>query len=167
MATRAKVDSRKRAFLQAIELGHTVKKAAGFADISRSLIYRWKDSDPDFSAAFEHAQTVALEVYEEETRRRAIEGIRKLRVHEGQPVFCWVDPDGNVIEAPPFETREEALEAGYRREPVYDVAYSDTLAIFRMKAIAPDKYCDRQRIEASVAPSEALAAALAKVRASE
>ncbi|MCB9943410.1 MAG: hypothetical protein H6851_07295 [Geminicoccaceae bacterium] len=153
--------------LDAIIRGHTIQAAAQIADVPRSTVYHWKEHVPGFTQALEEAQAVALEVYEEETRRRAIEGIRKIRTHDGQPIFVWVAPDGNVIEAPPFETREEALEAGYRREPVYDVAYSDTLAIFRMKAIAPDKYCDRQRIEASVAPSEALAAALAKVRASE
>jgi hypothetical protein len=87
--------------------------------ISRQSHYLWLESDPEYATAFAEADAKACDLLEAEARRRAIEGLPKYKFHEGKPVLH--------------------PETG---EPYYERDYSDTLLIFLLKGLRPDKYRD-------------------------
>lgn len=142
--------SMKKRVVDAIALGHSVLGASNITGVARSAIYKWVSEDEKFAADMRAAQDKSLDVYEEETYRRAVEGTRDLVIHEGQPVFVWQNDEGEIIPYDSYKEREEFEAAGYKLAPVYKTKYSDTLAIFRMKGLAPEKYADRQVTEISV-----------------
>jgi len=120
---------KKRAFLAAYAQVGSVSRAAIHAEIDRCTHYAWvraegQDGD-DYRAAFAEAQEIAADELETEALRRAKEGVRRLKFHEGQPV---IDP-----------------ETG---EPYVEHQYSDTLAIFLLKGLKPEKY--RERTDAKI-----------------
>lgn len=99
----------------AAELSETgqVKKACAAAGISRRTAFYWRKLDATFAAAWDEALKVAVTVLEDEALRRAQEG----------------------NERPVFNAKGE--QTGVVRE------YSDTLAIFLLKAANPAKYRER------------------------
>ena len=90
------------------ETGH-VSGSASEAGIVRSQLYRKRDEDEGFRAAWDEALNDYVEALEKEADRRGYLGVDK-------PVFYKGDVVGTVKE------------------------YSDTLMIFRLKALNPDKY---------------------------
>ena len=80
-----------------------------------------------YREAFEEAQEMACDAFEYEARRRAIEGVKRFKFHNGKPI---IDP-----------------ETG---QPYFEYEYSDTLLIFLLKGAMPEKY--RERFERSAAP---------------
>lgn len=115
---------KKRAFLAAYAEGGNITAAADAARMHRQRHYQWLAEDPAYAAAFEQAGEQAADRLEQEARRRATEGVRKERV------FFY---KGAVI----------TDEAG---EPIREVTteYSDTLLIFLLKGVRPDKYAERR-----------------------
>lgn len=59
---------------------------------------------------------------EEELHRRAVIGVKRKKFFQGQAI---IDPETD--------------------EPYYEREYSDTLLIFRLKALRPEKYRDNQQ----------------------
>lgn len=59
-----------------VELAKTgnVSKAVARTKIARSAVYKRRESDPAFAAAWAEAEEVAVELMEAEARRRAVEG---------------------------------------------------------------------------------------------
>lgn len=90
---------------------------------SRTTFYDWLKTDVAFKASFEEIKRVYIERMEREADRRAIEGVNKPVFYKGKLV---TDKDGN---------------------PVTIKEYSDTLLIFRLKALAPEKYREKSSIE--------------------
>ncbi len=122
MAT--KVNS-KRLFLEKYPKYGTIEatlRAIGLK--SRTSFYGWLKADPKFKDDFEEVKQIYIEKLEQEADRRAIEGINKPVFYKGKLV---TDATGN---------------------PVTIKEYSDTLLIFRLKALAPEKY--RERIDNNV-----------------
>jgi hypothetical protein len=79
--------SRKGAFLQAVVLtAGNITRAAAVAGIARDRHYCWLEDDPRYRAAFERAQVHALEVLEDEGRRRAFEGTYRQVWYKGECV---------------------------------------------------------------------------------
>lgn len=91
---------------------------------SRNTFYAWLAADEQFEADFEEVKKDYIEKLEKEADRRAIDGVNKPVFYKGQLV---TDKKGN---------------------PVIIKEYSDTLLIFRLKALAPDVY--RERVESKV-----------------
>jgi hypothetical protein len=86
----------------------TACKAVG---VDRSTAYNHREQFPDFAEAWDQAREDAADLFEEELRRRAIEGVVKPVYYEGRRV-----DDGTIK------------------------TYSDTLLIFRLKALRPEVY---------------------------
>jgi len=110
---------KKAAFLAAYREGNSIKAATAIAGVDRTAVYKWLEADAHFAVAFGLAKQDAVEAFEQEARRRAIDGVKKVRgvYHEGVIV-------------------------GYQEE----TEYSDTLLIFMLKGMAPEKYRERQDI---------------------
>jgi hypothetical protein len=89
--------------------------ASQWSKVARSEHYRWLHEDPSYRGRFEAADRWYMQTLKDEAVRRAHEGIRKLVLYKGQPVF-------------------------YQGEPVYEHIYSDNLLIKLLEAGDPDKF---------------------------
>lgn len=118
---------KKRAFLAAFSVFGIVGSAARLAEVDRRTHYNWLKTDPDYAAAFAEAKDDAADKLEEEVWRRAVKGVPKLIVYRGEPVLV----------------HEDLGDANSRLVPLIEQQYSDVLAIFMLKALRPEKYCDR------------------------
>ena len=112
---------RKEAFLRAYSRNGNIGKSATAAGVTRNGADYWRRTDPEFAERVEGAKLDYVEKLEREADRRAIDGV-------AEPIF---DKAGNQI--------------GERRK------YSDTLLIFRLKGLAPEKYAERRRVDQRVA----------------
>lgn len=112
----------KKAFLDAFKQAGNIALACRMTGTPRIDVYRWKEKDQDFAAAFSDAEMEAVEHLEAEALRRAVHGVQRLKFGaSGKPV---IDP-----------------ETG---EPYRELDYSDTLLIFLLKARDPKKYARNQ-----------------------
>jgi hypothetical protein len=99
-------------------------RAATAAGISHCQAYKHRQSDIEFAAKCEEAMKVASESLEAEARRRAQEGVRRLKFYQGEAIL---DP-----------------ETG---RPYVEHEYSDALTMFLLKGERPDKYKDRSEVD--------------------
>lgn len=93
-----------------------VSTACLVAGYGRTTVYQWRNNDPEFAQRWSDAERIATENLEAEAYRRARVGVQRSEpiLHRGQIVAT-----------------KEITE------------YSDTLAIFLLKARDPEKYRDR------------------------
>jgi len=145
-AAASRTPAKQKAFLAAFALCGNISTAAKAAKICRTDHYDWL-ADPSYAATFESAQQEACEHLEAEARRRAVEGIQKPVIYQGE-LSCKRDSLGRRT-----------------RYPLTIREYSDTLLIFLMKGAMPQKYRDNAKIELSgeVNLVERLAAGRARV----
>jgi hypothetical protein len=100
-----------------------VTKAAEAANIAPSTHYEWK-SQVEYATALTRLTDALADRLEAEADRRAVEGVPRKKFHQGCPID---DPD----------TRKQYVEN----------EFSDTLLIFRLKALRPDKYRERSDVQ--------------------
>jgi hypothetical protein len=135
--------SRQLDMLTALELTRgNVVQACIAAEVPHRTHYHWMDHVPEYAAGVRLVDRVILARLEAEADRRAIEGLQRLRFYKGQPII-------NPETGQPYEERE----------------YSDTLLMFRARALAPEKYKDRSDVTVSNDEVERLLAELAVLRA--
>ena len=91
--------SKKGAFLEAVVVaGGIVDRAARAVGINRCTVYKWRERDERFAKAYTVAMDRAMDVMEDEGKRRAFEGTRKGIYFEGRLVAaelqysdaCWL-----------------------------------------------------------------------------
>lgn len=110
---------KRTAFLAVLAETGIVRRGLEAISISRSAAYKWRDEDADFAAAWDKALAIGIGALEDEAHRRAF---------EGTPELVLVG-DGDA--AKPVEVNRK---------------YSDTLAIFLLKAHRPDRYRERSEV---------------------
>ena len=115
------LSGKQRAFIAAFRETGNVRLACQTADVGRTSHYRWLGEDPDYAEAFMGAEEDAADLLEAEAQRRAVEGVEK-------PTGWYKGQAG-----------------GYVRE------YSDTLLIFLLKGLRPEKYRERMEVQGSLA----------------
>lgn len=114
-----------KAFLAALAETGVVTYAAKAAKIQRWHAYVLRKEDAEFAREWDSALEEAADLLEREAVRRAREGTRRYKFgKDGEP---FTDP------------RTE--------EPYYELEYSDTLLIFLLKGMRPNKYRDNVRHE--------------------
>lgn len=144
------------AFCAALAETGIVGKACKAVGISRETAYNWREEHSEFATRWDKALKVGVTALEDEAHRRAFEGCDKPLVHQGQftPLFTEAkDEYGNVI-------MEDSVVPGQQRPkmiPLLDdegkqqyatmKEYSDTLAIFLLKAHNPEKYRDNMKVQ--------------------
>lgn len=142
---------RLTAFCAALAETCRVDKACKAVGISRVSAYKWREAMPDFKAAWDNAIKVGITALEDEAHRRAFEGVAEPVVHQGNftPLFeeerdangeVVLGEDGKPKLRPRLDENGEPMVASVRK-------YSDTLAIFLLKAHAPDKYRERSSVD--------------------
>ncbi len=113
---------KKRAFLCAYSLLGSKLRASEAAGINKSLIYtRGWLNDQQFQDAVERARKMAVDVFEDEATRRAVEG--------------WEEPVGWY----------KGKAGGRVRR------FSDTVLIFRLKGELPQKYAEKLQLSGGLA----------------
>jgi len=128
MSTDTNYHAKKRAFLTAFAESGTVRGASSASKVSTASHYAWLRNDEIYVESFVEAKRRACEMLEDEAKRRAVDGVRRLKFDKnGVPL---VDPATG--------------------EPYIEHAYSDVLLIFLMKGNMPEKYADWQRISSEV-----------------
>jgi hypothetical protein len=113
----------KRAFLEKYRVYGNISHCARLVGIDRRDIYYWQEHDETFAAAFQLAESDAIETMEREAWRRGIEGspYERTSYWKGEPV-------------------------GTDRK----IEYSDNLLLALLKAKAPERYRDKVDLHANV-----------------
>jgi hypothetical protein len=123
------------AFLSALREVGVVRDACEAAGVSRTTAYRQRNEDPEFAREWDESIQDAADLLEREAVRRARVGVKKPVIYQGKLCGVWVDGDGNAVaEGTP----------GARMIPLSVTEYSDTLLMFLLKGIRPEKYKDHQ-----------------------
>lgn len=104
-------------FLDHLRQEPNITTAARWAGYTRQYVYELRKADPAFAKAWDEALEESIDLCEAELHRRAFDGMLK-------PVFYL----------------GKRIRGGVRE-------YSDTLAIFLMKAHRPEKYRETVRQE--------------------
>lgn len=141
-------------FINCLREYGVVSYAAERVGINRTTAYQAKERNEGFAREWDAAIAEATDKLELEARRRAAEGVQRLKFHQGQPIMVpLIGADG----APVFEdatgpTGEPLLnkDGSIRRVPVLvpyvEHEYSDTLLIFLLKNWNKEKYGDRVQL---------------------
>lgn len=147
------------AFCAALAETGIVARACKAVGISRVTAYEWRDNIPEFAAAWDKALAVGITALEDEAHRRGFEGVEEPLVHQGQPTYQYArdahgrvifdevavaDPDGKTT-----TIRQPRLLLDANGKPLVESVkkYSDTLAIFLLKAHKPEKYRERTNVD--------------------
>lgn len=122
--TRNRPEEWGESFLQDYAKHGSITKAAAVAGVARDTVYKRRSEVPEFREAMEIAREYYREWLKEEIDRRAVSGTLEetVRVQE--------DADGNTLTT---ITRTNRV--------------SDTMLIFHAKAMMPEIYGDRLRVE--------------------
>jgi hypothetical protein len=113
----------RKAFLAALAECGVVSRACQAAKADRTSVYDLRRQDSLFAQEWDEALQTAADKLEEEARRRAHDGILKMKFHQGTAI---IDPRTG--------------------QPYYELEYSDTLLIFLLKAARPEKYRERYEV---------------------
>lgn len=73
-------------FLDHLRNGWSITASAGKIGVSRQAVYALRASDHEFSRAWEDAYEAGTDVYEDEVKRRAIDGTEKPVFYQGEIV---------------------------------------------------------------------------------
>lgn len=139
------------AFCAALAETGIVGRACTAVGIARQTAYEWRSEDQNFAARWDQALKIGVTALEDEAHRRGFEGVPEPVVHQGQFSHEWEaarDELGDVIRNEDGSPKMvPALDEHGR--PVLKVIrkYSDTLAIFLLKAHNPDKYRENTKVE--------------------
>jgi hypothetical protein len=115
-----------------------IKAACDAAGVGRSTFYDRRDSDKAFAAAAAEALESAVDDLELEARRRAKDGVRRVKFHQGLPIMIQACGDDG---RPLTDDQGRPVTVPYTEHE-----YSDTLMIFLLKAHRPEKYRERHEV---------------------
>lgn len=124
-------------FLAVLATNANIRRACRDAGVSRANVYQRREKDGAFAAAMQDALDDAIDDLELEARRRAQDGVRRMKFHQGQPIMVPLfGADGSPVLYPaPLVAAGEPVMV-----PYLEHEYSDVLTIFLLKAHRPDKY---------------------------
>lgn len=135
---------KRQAFLDSLREMPNVTHAARSVGCTRAAVYEVYKTEPDFAKLWDAALKEGIEMLEFEANRRAFLGVNKPMSHQGHFTYVRdytaIDPEtGKKVE--PWKA---PLKLGPDGQPIVQTVkeYSDTLAIFLLKAHAPEKFRD-------------------------
>lgn len=127
----------KEPFIEALATSGNITVAARSVPVDRRTVQRAYKEDPDFAAAWDDAKDNAVDLLVAEARRRAVVGVDKPVIHQGQLMYRQ-GPDGQLL-----------LDREGNPIPLVIKQYSDTLLIFLLKGALPATYRDNVRVDHS------------------
>lgn len=140
------------AFCAALAETCNVGKACAAVGVSRYTAYKWRKDMPEFADAWDEAMKAGVLGLEDEAHRRAFEGVEKPLTHQGRFTYLYAeakDEDGEPIidERTGMVKMVPVLDEAGQHKVAAVREYSDTLAIFLLKAHAPEKYRENSKVE--------------------
>ncbi len=139
------------AFCAALAETCNVGRACTAIGISRYTAYLWRKEIPEFAERWDEALKAGVLALEDEAHRRAFEGVEDPLTHQGQFTHLYRvvrDKDGNpVLDEYGKPLQEPVLDEHGNHKVASVRKYSDTLAIFLLKAHNPDKYRENSKVE--------------------
>ena len=120
--------ARKEAFLANYREHGVIGPASKVAGVTRSTVLNWRKSDPEFDAACEDAFQCAVDIAEQELRRRGVEGSEEIVLYKGEVVWrkdartgeLLLDDDFNPMPMVIQKDHDRLLEVYTRsHRPVY------------------------------------------------
>lgn len=130
-----------RGFLTALRESGNVRLSCEAAKIDRKTAYNLREVDQDFAQAWQDALEESADLLEQEARRRAYEGVQRLKFDRGKLITIpLLDTEGKPVlggDGEPLTT------------PYVEHEYSDTLLIFLLKGIRPEVYRERTDVRHS------------------
>lgn len=128
-----------KAFLAALRVSGNVTLSCQAAKVDRRDAYRVKEQSPDFAADWAAALEEAADLLEQEARRRAYEGVRRLKFDRGRLITIPLeDAEGKPV----LDKDDKPVMV-----PYVEHEYSDTLLIFLLKGANPEKYRERHEVD--------------------
>lgn len=131
-----------RAFLKALARTGNISAAAKMAKVARRSHDNWLKIIPEYRRAFVEAMDRAADRLEREALRRAAEGLRRFKFHQGLPIMIACDKDHPEAV---LVTKPDGSQGHVRH--YYEHEYSDTLLIFLLKAVRPEKFRERYEVK--------------------
>ncbi len=143
-----------RPFLEHLAQTGNVSASARVAGVSSSAVYNAQKTDADFAAAVDNAFEDAADLLEHEARRRAVQGVAKPVVYQGQLTPVWArDDEGKVVEEayelPDGTTARRPVQAvDDHGRPVWLTVteYSDSLLALLLKGRRKRVFADRTEL---------------------
>lgn len=145
-------------FLKHLASSGCVSRSASSVGIYSSAVYQLRKTDADFAQAMLDAIEDSTDVLEIEARRRAVDGVKKPVVYQGQLTPVWLrDEFGELVTKK--QTRYKDNGDSYEvdlpvqavdefGQPAYLTVseYSDSLLAMLLKGNRRSKYGDKQEI---------------------
>jgi Transposase len=122
---------RQEQVLEGLRNGGTIAAVCREIGVDRSAYYRWRHQDPDFPETADDALTTGTEMLEAELARRGFRGYDEPVFYQGRQCYRR-DP----------KTDELVLDKNGDPIPLAIRKFSDTAAIFILKARNPHRYRD-------------------------
>jgi hypothetical protein len=133
-----------KGFLAALRESGNVRLSCEAVKIDRKTAYNLRDADEDFARAWKDALEESADLLEQEARRRAYEGVRRLKFDRGKLITIpLLDDEGKFVlggDGEPLTT------------PYVEHEYSDTLLIFLLKGVRPEVYRERGEMKHTFDP---------------
>lgn len=79
-------DKKREEFLDYLRGGWSITASAGRISVSRQAVYALRQSDRDFARQWEDAYESGTDIFEDEVKRRAVEGTEKPVFYQGEIV---------------------------------------------------------------------------------
>ena len=130
------------AFLAALRKMPVITRAAEAAGVDRSTVFRRRQSDPDFDAAFADAFEAGVDAAEAELFRRAVIGFEEPVIHQGVLAYRTkrvVAEDGSVAYEPLLDTEGQPVPLTVRK-------HSDSLLATYVKGRRKQVFADRTEL---------------------
>lgn len=133
-----------KGFLTALAETGNIRAACSAAKIQRSTAYDLRKSSTAFAEAWDLALEQAADLLEAEARRRANEGVPRLKFHKGKAVLVpKIGDDGQIVKNASGEIEWV---------PYVDHEYSDSLLMFLLKGAKPETYRERSDVKHTFDP---------------
>lgn len=132
----------KALFLESLCSDPSVSRAADYANVSRGIVYVWREKDKKFAKAWDEALEKTKDVARSSIYQRGIIGWLEPLVSNGQLVCeekLYLDEDGNPV----FDKRGKPIMI--KGDPKMIRKYSDSLASLYVKANLPE-YKDKPQL---------------------
>jgi hypothetical protein len=148
MSNLKRTPEKATAFCAALAETCNVGKACKAVSMGRTAAYEWREADPDFAAMWDKALKIGVSALEDEAHRRGFDGVDEPLTHQGQFTylrdFDAIDPETKK----PYEVPPILMDENGNPRIATMKKYSDTLAIFLLKAHDP-KYRENSKLEVS------------------
>lgn len=135
------------AFCAALAETCNVGRACAAVGISRYTAYKWRKEMPDFAAEWDDAMKAGVLALEDEAHRRAFDGVEDPLTHQGKFTYLYAESKDEVDELTGQPKMAPVLDEHGQHKVAAVRKYSDTLAIFLLKAHNPDKYRENSKID--------------------